>query len=64
MKIDRYQGRAYSDGSGHVVDHQLNERIFAFQLKGIVNEKREEKAEQFLKLCLDFLNKEMEDCFE
>lgn len=53
MKIDKYQGFVF-DGKGYITDHQDCEKVIKFNFKCF----DDDKADQCMKLCLDFLNKE------
>lgn len=53
MKIDRYQGFVF-DGQGYITDHQSCEEIVKFNFRM----SEDDKADQCMRLCLDFLNQE------
>lgn len=59
MKIDRYQGFVF-DGQGYITDHQSCEEIVKFNFRM----SEDDKADQCMRLCLDFLNKEGTSFFE
>lgn len=52
MKIDQYQGFVF-DGKGYITDHQSCREIIKFNF--LMAE--DDKADQCMRLCLDFLNK-------
>lgn len=53
MKIDQYQGFVF-DGKGYITDHQSCEKVVKFNFSML----EDDKADDCMKLCLDFLNKE------
>lgn len=53
MKIDKYQGFVF-DGKGYITDHQDCEKVIKFNFKCF----DDDKADQCMNLCLDFLNKD------
>lgn len=53
MKIDKYQGFVF-DGKGYITDHQDCEKVVKFNFKCL----DDDKADQCMNLCLDFLNKD------
>lgn len=53
MKIDQYQGFVF-DGKGYITDHQSCREIIKFNF--LMAE--DDKADECMKLCLDFLNKD------
>lgn len=53
MKIDQYQGFVF-DGKGYITDHQDCEKVIKFNFRCL----DDDKADQCMNLCLDFLNKE------
>jgi len=53
MKIDQYQGFVF-EGAGYIRDHQSLREVIKFDF--VMSEK--DKADECMRLCLDFLNQE------